>query len=98
MKSRKGMSCEEARQDPGREAWWLAFQLVQGERGSFQDRCSEHDMSPAQAQLLLLLEPERPLPMSELASGLACDASNVTGLVDKLEQRGVLRRNSAPHD
>jgi DNA-binding MarR family transcriptional regulator len=36
--------------------------------------------------------------MSVLAGYLACDASNVTGLVDRLEGRGLVERRSAEHD
>ena len=36
------------------------------------------------------------IPMSELAGSLRCDTSNVTGIVDRLEQRGLVeRRNDA---
>jgi DNA-binding MarR family transcriptional regulator len=41
---------------------------------------------------------DRPLPMSTLADALACDASNVTGIVDKLESRGLIARRGADHD
>ena len=41
---------------------------------------------------------DRPLPMSTLADALACDASNVTGIVDKLESRGLITRQGADHD
>jgi len=36
--------------------------------------------------------------MGRLAEALACDASNVTGLVDRLEQRGLVRRRSSGED
>jgi DNA-binding MarR family transcriptional regulator len=36
--------------------------------------------------------------MNELAEALSCDASNVTGLVDRLEGRGFLERRAAPRD
>ena len=32
------------------------------------------------------------------AGALMCDASNVTGLVDRLEDRGLVERRAAPHD
>ena len=51
-----------------------------------------------QAHMLRLLDPERPLPMSALAERLFCDASNVTGLADRLESRGLVRRQSAEGD
>jgi DNA-binding MarR family transcriptional regulator len=36
--------------------------------------------------------------MGRLAEGLACDASNVTGIVDRLEARGLIERRAARHD
>ena len=36
--------------------------------------------------------------MGELAKILACDSSNVTGITDRLEERGLVRRTSADHD
>src|ERR671935_203891 len=42
--------------------------------------------------------PFRHTPMNELAEALACDASNVTGLVDRLEARGFVERRAAPAD
>jgi len=38
--------------------------------------------------VLHLIEPDRPIPMGQLAETLACDASNVTGLIDRLESAG----------
>jgi DNA-binding MarR family transcriptional regulator len=51
-----------------------------------------------QAHVLRLLEPDQPLPMRTLARKLCCDASNVTGIVDRLEERGLVRRAAAPGD
>jgi DNA-binding MarR family transcriptional regulator len=48
--------------------------------------------------MLLHLDPDRPVTMSEVASTLGCDASNVTGLVDRLEERGLIERRSASAD
>ena len=36
--------------------------------------------------------------MGELAEVMHCDNSNVTGIVDRLEQRGLLERRPAEHD
>ena len=38
------------------------------------------------------------MPMGRLAETLACDASNVTGLVDRLESRGLVRRQPSAAD
>jgi DNA-binding MarR family transcriptional regulator len=66
------------------------------QRANLPPLAAELQLSPAQCHVLHLIEPERPIPMGQLAETLACDASNVTGLVDRLEARGlVLRRPSA---
>jgi DNA-binding MarR family transcriptional regulator len=38
------------------------------------------------------------MPMGQLAGALSCDASNVTGLVDRLESRGLVRRSPSAED
>jgi DNA-binding MarR family transcriptional regulator len=49
-------------------------------------------LTPATARALYELDPERPSPARALATQLACDRSNVTGLVDKLEEAGLVER------
>jgi len=58
----------------------------------------ELELSPIQCHVLHLLEPGRPLPMGRLAGMLGCHASNVTGLVDRLEVRGVVQRRPSADD
>lgn len=59
---------------------------------------SEFELTPMQMLALKSLEPGRELPMSALADSLHCDASNVTGIVDRLESRALLERRSSPED
>ena len=49
-----------------------------------------------QGKMLSLLG--RPMSMRTLADLLACDASNVTGIVDRLAARDLVRRESDPDD
>jgi DNA-binding MarR family transcriptional regulator len=51
---------------------------------------SELGLTSMQAMVLLLLE--EPRPMNSLTKVLSCDASNVTGLVDGLEQKKLATR------
>lgn len=60
--------------------------------------CDSLDLTPTQGLLLKQLKFGAPLPMSALADTMACDASNVTGVVDKLESRGLIVRQSAEND
>jgi DNA-binding MarR family transcriptional regulator len=59
---------------------------------------AELDLAPTQALALRRLEPGRPLPMGELAEELRCDPSNVTGVIDRLEARGLVARRTASAD
>lgn len=70
--------------------------LLRQQRRRFLIAASELDLHPAQAGALLQLA--SPLPMNELAALLACDNSNVTGLIDRLEARGLVTRQPSTHD
>ncbi|MDX6353982.1 MAG: hypothetical protein QOF98_885 [Streptomyces sp.] len=62
----------------------------------FAAAASHQGLTSMQAKLLGLLT--RPLPMRELAALLGCDASNVTGIVDRLEAQDLARREPDPRD
>src|SRR3954463_13064874 len=80
------------------EAWSLIAELFTSQRTRFLAIASEFDLAPAQLGALKALDPNAPVPMRELAQALACDNSNVTGIVDRLETRGLVERRAAPHD
>src|SRR3989454_11958182 len=83
MRSTKSQACE---------AWQLLVKLFFTQRADLPSVASEFELSPAQCHVLHFIEPGRPIPMGRIAEALACDASNVTGLVDRLESRGLVRR------
>ena len=80
------------------EAWRLLLQLFFSQRADLPALAAEFDLSPAQCHVLRQIAPGQPLPMGRLAELLACDASNVTGLVDRLESRGLIRRRPSESD
>jgi DNA-binding MarR family transcriptional regulator len=80
------------------QAWELLTRLLLERRVQLPALAAEFDLSPVQCHVLHLLEPGQPVPMGRLAETLACDASNVTGLVDRLESRGLLARQASPAD
>jgi DNA-binding MarR family transcriptional regulator len=63
----------------------------------YEDAAAEHALTGAQARLLSLLSLE-PLPMRKLAQRLKCEPSNVTGIVDRLESRGLVERRADSAD
>jgi MarR family transcriptional regulator, organic hydroperoxide resistance regulator len=60
------------------------------------EQTSALDLTVPQAQLLHILD--APLAMNQIARRLHCDASNITGLVDRLEARGLVARAVKPGD
>lgn len=80
------------------ETWRLAIRLGWLVREHMESACAAVALSPAQAHALRELEPGRPMAMGDLAQRLRCDASNVTGIVDRLEARGLVERRPARGD
>ena len=74
------------------------FELIHLSKRRFMAIASEFELSPPQVMALRQLDPDEPKPMSELALALRCDNSNVTGIVDRLEDRGLVERRAAAHD
>lgn len=81
---------------PAAEAWELLRMLFGQQRRRFLIAAAEFDLHAAQAGALLQLA--SPLPMHALATLLVCDSSNVTGIVDRLEARGLVARRSSADD
>ena len=86
------------RSSPADEAWALLRELLFAERRRFFDAASEFELHPAQAGALMQLDEESGSPMHEIATHLACDNSNVTGIVDRLEARGLVTRRPGERD
>jgi len=80
------------------EAWELLLRFFFSQRAGLPGLAAEFELSPAQCHVLHLIEPGHPVAMGELADTLACDKSNVTGLVDRLESRGLIRRRPSSED
>ncbi len=55
-------------------------------------------VTTAQAGILFLLRQKNGQSMSELSQVLSIDNSTLTGLIDRLERSGFVRRNSNPGD
>ena len=79
-------------------AWQLLMRFFFVQRGHLPTWGAPFGLSPIQCHVLHLLEPGQPMPMSRLADALSCDASNVTGLIDRLESRGLVQRRQATDD
>lgn len=82
--------------DSATEIGSLLASLADRMRGRFFARLQDEQLSPPQFGLLKLLD--EPRPMSALCQALFCDASNITGMADRLEERGLVERRADPGD
>jgi DNA-binding MarR family transcriptional regulator len=73
----------------------LEFFFVKG-RPRMLELWREFDLMPPQQMMLGLLD--EPRPMGELAQVMHCDNSNITGIVDRLSERGLVERQAAEGD
>lgn len=74
----------------------LLFTYVDRLRTHFEGVAEKHGLTPVQAKVLMFLD--QATPMNRIAENMCCDPSNITGLVDRLEERGLLAREEAPAD
>ena len=88
---------EVGRTDPGSEAWSLMHWMMVTNKQRFFAMAQEFELAPQQMIALRMLA-SGPRKMSELAQALFCDNSNVTGIVDRLEERDLVRREAAEGD
>jgi DNA-binding MarR family transcriptional regulator len=80
------------------EAWGALLHLTMGQRNRFFRIVQELGLTPGDLRALSALDDETPRPMRTLARAWACDASNVTWMVDRLERRGLVERRMLPSD
>ena len=66
--------------------------LVARERASHVRRWCRQDISMTALHVLMVLEASGPLAMSRLADILEVAVSNATGIVSRMEERGLVRR------
>jgi MarR family transcriptional regulator, organic hydroperoxide resistance regulator len=83
-----------ANEEVAREAWNLLVGLVYPPR--FLEIARKLGLTPAGIGAVRLLD--QPRTMGEVASFLHCDPSNVTGIVDGLEEKGLAERRPAERD
>ncbi|OXR41070.1 HTH-type transcriptional repressor NicR [Nocardia cerradoensis] len=63
----------------------------------FTAAAASENLTASQGKTLTVLR-RGPAAMRTLAEILACDASNVTGIIDRLEKRGLVRREASASD
>jgi DNA-binding MarR family transcriptional regulator len=72
----------------------VAFQTY----GAFEQKAAEVGLTLPQALTLNVIGSRRTAAMGEVAGCLRVDASNMTGVVDRLEHRGLVERRPSRND
>jgi len=72
------------------------YQLVETLRGEHEEAAASAGLTAPQAMILTLLS--EPTSMREFAQRMGCDASNITGIVDRLEAKGMVVRCADQED
>lgn len=86
------------RSERERAVWTALYGFVTARPEQYRTECGDCQITAPQATLLRVMDPDQPATMSSLATVLACHASNVTGLVDRLEEQGLVMRRPSEED
>ena len=77
--------------------WGLVLVALRAKH-SMNSLAEKHDLAIMQAVTLCTIESKAPMPMNSISEQLFCDASNVTGIVDRLVAHGLVARQENPQD
>jgi DNA-binding MarR family transcriptional regulator len=72
------------------------YQLVETLRGEHEEAAASAGLTAPQAMILTLLS--APMSMRQFAEHMGCDASNITGIVDRLEAKSLVLRTADDKD
>ena len=78
--------------------YWQLLRIAISAKHGLTNIAEKHTLTVMQMYTLCLLEDDSSIPMNLLSSLLNCDASNVTGIVDRLFQQKYIKREENPHD
>ena len=80
------------------EVWRLLLSVAASHFRATSGIAHELGLTPGHVKALLALDPDEPQTMGTLAHSFACDASTMTWLVDRLEERGLVERRGLKND
>lgn len=80
------------------ETWRLMMQTAMVEFSRASGVLQDLGLTGGHVKLLMLLDPGDGRSMKSLAEAFRCDASTMTWLVDRLEERGLVERRTSPSD
>jgi DNA-binding MarR family transcriptional regulator len=87
-----------AKADTAAEVWQTIVGFFIAHREEHMRKVHELGLTPGDMKAFLVLDTDEPRAMGELAESWGCDASNVTWMVDRLEERGFVERRAHASD
>ncbi|HSW90578.1 MAG TPA: MarR family transcriptional regulator [Candidatus Saccharimonadales bacterium] len=78
--------------------YWMLIQVAFRSKHGLMKLAEKYDLTGVQLYSLGAMNPHEAIPMNELSFILLCDASNVTGIVDRLLTQGYIKREENPTD
>jgi DNA-binding MarR family transcriptional regulator len=84
--------------DLANDTWRRITELFLSRKHQVMEIAAAHKLNPGAMNALLFLQPGQLCSMGTLADAWKCDASNVTWLVDRLEEHGLAERRPHPTD
>lgn len=100
IKYHDGMAAARSKRDLAEHVWrrMARFTIDEVQRGEHFRLLRQQGLTPGHLKALGFLHDGEPQPMGAIAEGLSIDASQVTWLIDRLEERGFVERRMVPAD
>ena len=96
--SRKQPGSRESKKEIAADAWHRMFAFFIKTRAQRDHALERFGLTPNDARALHALDVTEGRPMRALAEAWGCDASNATGMIDRLETRGLAERRTIATD
>jgi DNA-binding MarR family transcriptional regulator len=84
--------------DDHESVFWELLQLMYQGKHRVYEIADSYKLTVMQASALMILSEDEPKPMRMRSDYFMCDASSVTGLVDRLEKNHLILRKNHPSD
>ena len=92
------MTAQSSKKTVAAEVWRLMLDTAMAQFGRASGILQQYGLTPGHLKLLLQIDEGDGRPMGSLAHLFNCDASTMTWLVDRLEERGFVERRNLPTD
>ncbi|HLZ70224.1 MAG TPA: MarR family transcriptional regulator [Dehalococcoidia bacterium] len=93
-----GATAGEGEDPPAEEFWWLLMEVANLSRRLSERRLARIHTTPDQIHALHIITLREQMTVGELAAALGLEQNSGSQLVERLVQRGLVKRDRAPED